>query len=287
MPVQDLKLLDHTDILSYEEILEVIRIAIDLGVRKVRLTGGEPLLRRNVVHFVASVCRISQIEDVSITTNGILLKEMAVPLFEAGLRRINISLDTLNPLKYRKITQRDCFDAVWEGFQVAEAVGFSPIKLNVVAIRGVNDDELQHFADLSVQRPYHVRFIEYMPIGRDSNWSPEKYISSDEIKCKLKTFGPLHKIPRAVHDGPAERYRFESAVGEIGFISAMSHHFCPSCNRLRLTADGMLRPCLFADDEKEDLKEVFQLAIAGKPKRHHAEVLVQGECIRPMSTIGG
>ncbi len=299
MPVQELKLLDHTDILSYEEILEVIRIAVDLGVRKVRPTGGEPLLRRNVVHFVASVCQISQIEDVSVTTNGVLLKEMAGPLFEAGLRRINISLDTLNPLKYTKTTQRDCFDAVWEGLQVAEAVGFSPIKLNVVAIRGVNDDELQHFADLSVQRPYHVRFIEYMPIGRNSNWRPEKYISSDEIKCKFETFGPLHKIPRAVHDGPAERYRFESAVGEIGFISAMSHHFCPSCNRLRLTADGMLRPCLFADDEvdiksplrngrsQEDLKEVFQLAIARKPKRHHAEVLVQGECIRPMSTIGG
>ena len=299
MPVQNLKLLDHADILSYEEILEVIRIATDLGVRKVRLTGGEPLLRRNFVHFVESVCRIPQIEDVSVTTNGVLLQEMAAPLFEAGLRRINVSLDTLNPLKYRKITRRECFDAVWEGLQVAEAVGFSPIKVNVVAIRGLNDDELQQFADLSVQRPFHVRFIEYMPIGRDSNWRSEKYISSDEIRCKLENFGPLHKIPHAIHDGPAERYHFESAAGEIGFISAMSHHFCPSCNRLRLTADGRLRPCLFADDEvdiksplrngrsKEDLKEVFQQAVARKPRRHHAEILVQGECVRPMSTIGG
>jgi cyclic pyranopterin phosphate synthase len=299
MPVRNLKLLDHTDILSYEEILELIRIAIDLGVRKVRLTGGEPLLRRNFVQFVASVCRIPQIEDVSVTTNGVRLQEMAAPLFEAGLRRINVSLDTLNPLKYREITRRECFDAVWEGLQVAEAVGFSPIKVNVVAMRGLNDDELPRFADLSVQKPYHVRFIEFMPIGRDSNWSPKRYISSDEMRFKLETFAPLRKIPHATHDGPADRYRFESAAGEIGFISAMSHHFCPSCNRLRLTADGRLRPCLFADDEVDiksplrngcsqaDLKEVFQQAVARKPRRHHAEALVQGDCMRPMSTIGG
>lgn len=299
MPVRDLKLLDHSDILSYEEILEVIRIGIDLGVKKVRLTGGEPLLRRNFVNFVESVNRIPGIEDVSLTTNGVLLQEMAEPLFEAGLRRINVSLDTLDPLKYRKITRGDCFDAVWKGLQVAEAVGFSPIKVNVVAIRGLNDDELRQFAHLSMQRPFHVRFIEYMPIGQNSNWGPEKHISSDEIRCKLETLGSLHKIPHAIHDGPAERYRFESAAGEIGFISAMSHHFCPSCNRLRLTADGRLRPCLFADDEvdikstlrnggsQEDLKGVFQEAIARKPRRHHAEILVRGESARPMSTIGG
>jgi len=299
MPVQDFKRLDHADILSYEEILEVIQIAVDLGVNKVRLTGGEPLLRSNFVHFVDSVCRIPQIEDVSVTTNGVLLKEMAAPLFEAGLRRINVSLDTLNPLKYRKITHVECFDAVWEGLQVAEAVGFSPIKVNVVVIRGLNDDEIQKFADLSLKKPYHVRFIEYMPIGRDSNWRPEKYISSDEIRYELETFASLHKVPNATHDGPAERYRFESAVGEVGLISAISHHFCPSCNRLRLTADGRLRPCLFADDEvdiksalrngrsQEDLRKIFHQAIAMKPRRHHAEILVQGECIRPMSTIGG
>ncbi|NVL90485.1 MAG: radical SAM protein, partial [Desulfobacterales bacterium] len=155
-PVKDLKLLDHAEILSYEEILELIRVATDLGIRKVRLTGGEPLLRRDFVHLVESVYRIPKIEDVSITTNGVLLKEMARPLFEAGVRRINVSLDTLNPLKYTKITRRECFDAVWEGLQAAEGVGFSPIKVNVVAIRGLNDDELLQFANLSVQRPYHI-----------------------------------------------------------------------------------------------------------------------------------
>lgn len=298
-PLKDLKLLDHADILSYEEILKVIRIATDLGIKKVRLTGGEPLLRRNFVHLVESACRISGIEDVSITTNGVLLKDMAGPLLEAGIRRINVSLDTLNPLKYTKITRRECFDAVWKGLQVAEAVGFSPIKVNVVVIRGVNDNELLRFADLSVQKPYRVRFIEYMPIGRDCDWTPEKYVPSDEMKSKLKTFGRLYKVSHSIHDGPAERYRFESANGEIGFISALSHHFCPSCNRLRLTADGKLRSCLFADDEvdiktplrngcsQEDLRRLFQQAIARKPRRYHAEILEKGECLRPMSTIGG
>jgi cyclic pyranopterin phosphate synthase len=298
-PVQDLKLLDRASILSYEEILKTIRAATGLGMKKIRLTGGEPLLRRNFVHFVESVCRIPEVEDVSVTTNGLLLEKMARPLFEAGVRRINISLDTLNPLKYTKITRREGFDAVWKGLQVAEAVGFSPIKVNIVAIRGLNDDELLQFAGLSVRKPYHIRFIEYMPIGRDSNWTPEKYISSDEIRSELETLGPLHKIPHSIHDGPAERYRFESAKGEIGFISPLSHHFCPSCNRLRLTADGKVRPCLFADDEvdiktplrngcsQKDLREVFQQAIASKPRRHHAEILEKGEGLRSMSTIGG
>jgi cyclic pyranopterin phosphate synthase len=297
--VKDLTLLDHADILSYEEIVKVIRVATDLGIRKVRLTGGEPLLRRNFVHLVESVCRIPQIEDVSITTNGVLLKEMARPLFEAGIRRINVSLDTLDPLKYTKITRRQCFDSVWKGLQVAETVGFSPIKVNVVAMRGLNDDELLQFADLSVRKPYHIRFIEYMPIGRDSNWTPAKYVSSDEIRSKLETFGPLHKIPHSIHDGPAQRYCFESAKGEIGFIGALSHHFCPSCNRLRLTADGKLRPCLFADDEldiksplrngfgHQHLKEILQRAIAKKPWRYHAALLGKREGLRPMSTIGG
>ena len=298
-PVKDLKVLDHANILTYEEILKVIRAATDLRIKKVRLTGGEPLLRKNFMHLVESVCRIPQIEDVSITTNGVFLKEMAPELFEAGVRRINVSLDTLNPLKYKMITGRECFNAVWEGLQIAETAGFSPIKLNVVAMRGINDDELFQFADLSVRKPYHIRFIEYMPIGRDTHWTPEKYISSDEIRSILETFAPLHKISRSIYDGPAERYRFKSAKGEIGLISALSHHFCPSCNRLRLTADGKLRPCLFADDEvdiktplrngcsQEDLKSLLQQAIGRKPKRHHAEILEKGACLRPMSTIGG
>lgn len=299
LPVKGLKLLDHRDILTYEEILAVVEAAISLGIRKVRLTGGEPLIRKDFVQFVASMCTIPGIEDISITTNGVLLREKAREIFDAGVGRINISLDTLNRLKYKRITGRQCFDLVWQGIQEAEAVGFSPIKVNVVIIRGINDDELLRFAELSVEKPYHIRFIEYMPMGQDNHWKPERYIRSDEIKLRLEALGPLHKIPRSAHDGPAERYRFRSARGEVGFISALSHHFCPSCNRLRLTANGNLRPCLFAQDEvdlktafrrgcgQEDLKRLFQEAIARKPRRHYAEFLQRTETLLPMYAIGG
>jgi cyclic pyranopterin phosphate synthase len=298
-PAKDLKFLPRADILRYEEILKVVEAATQIGINKVRLTGGEPLVRRNFLHFVASLCRIPGIEDVSMTTNGVLLKDMAKEIFDAGIGRVNVSLDTLSPLKYAKITGRQYFKNVWEGLEEAEAVGFSPIKVNVVVMKGVNDDDLPRFAKLSVRRPYHVRFIEYMPVGGGNRWKPEKYIPTDEIKSRLEAFGPLHRIPRAPYDGPAERYRFESAKGEIGFISPLSHHFCPSCNRLRLTADGKLRPCLFADDEvdmktplrngcsHEDLKVLFQEAIGRKPRRHHAESMETAESLRPMYAIGG
>jgi cyclic pyranopterin phosphate synthase len=299
MPANDFHPLKHTDILTYEEILRLIHVATDAGVTKVRLTGGEPLLRRDFVHFVESVCRIPLLQDVSLTTNGILLKELAQPLFDAGLHRINVSLDTLNPSKYAKIAGRPFFQAVWEGLETAESLGFSPIKINVVTMKGVNDDELRQFADLSIKKPYHVRFIEYMPVGRDSDWKPERYISSDEIRARLAAFSSLHPIPRSSHDGPAERYRFKSGKGEIGLISAISHHFCPSCNRLRLTADGRLRPCLFSNEEvdiktplrlgqsREELKSVFKKTIAKKPRRHHVQAAEKGESLRPMISIGG
>ena len=299
VPVKDLTLLNHSDILNYEEILKVLQAGAKIGIEKVRLTGGEPLVRRDFVHFVESVCQMSAFKEVSITTNGVHLKEKAQEIFDAGVRRINVSLDTLDPLKYAKITGRDYFDNVWEGLEEAEAVGFSPIKVNVVAIRGINDDELLDFAQLSRRKPYHIRFIEYMPIGHDNRWTPGKYISSDEIKSKLESLSPLHEIPHLMNDGPAKRCRFESAKGEIGFISALSHHFCSTCNRLRLTADGKLRPCLFAEDEvdiktplrsgcsQEDLRRVFQQAIAKKPKEHLAKISERVQSLRPMSAIGG
>lgn len=299
LPVKNLKLLNHDDILSYEEIVRAVRAATQIGIEKVRLTGGEPLVRRNVVHLVESVCQVPGLKDVSITTNGVYLKERGQEIFDAGVHRINVSLDTLNPAKYERITGRDRFHDVWAGLEEAEALGFSPIKVNVVAIRGINDDELLEFAQLSVRKPYHIRFIEYMPIGQDSQWRPEHFISSDDIKSELETLGPCQKVPRSALDGPAERYRFESARGEIGFITSLSHHFCPACNRLRLTADGKLRPCLFADDEvdiktplrtgcsQEDLKRLFEEAVAKKPRQHHADSHGKTLGHRPMFAIGG
>ena len=298
-PVKELKLLRHSKILSYEEILRVVQAAAKLGISKIRLTGGEPLIRRGFTGFVSSVCRVSGLEDVSITTNGVFLKEKAGKLFDAGIRRINVSLDTLERSKYNEITKRDYFKNVWEGLMEAEAVGFSPIKVNVVAMRGVNDDEFLSFAELSMRKPYYIRFIEYMPFGYTSQWGSEKYISSDDIKSHLESCGRLKEVSRLVLDGPARRYRFEGARGEIGFISAMSQHFCSSCNRLRLTADGKLRPCLFANDELdikkplrsgcslEDLKGLFQQAISQKPKGYHAGIHGNCESNRPMSAIGG
>ena len=298
-PVKDLNLVSHDEILRYEEILKIIEAGTEIGITKVRLTGGEPLVREHFVHLVESACKVPGLKDISITTNGVSLKKKAKEIFQAGVHRINVSLDTLNHLKYIKITGRDHFGNVWKGLKEAEAVGFSPIKLNVVAMRGVNDDELIEFAKLSLQKPYHVRFIEYMPVGKDNPWEGERYISSDEIRSRIEALGPLHKISRSAQDGPARRYRLPSAAGEIGFITAMSHHFCPACNRLRLTADGRLRPCLFSDDEidikgplrsgcsGEDLKALFKTAISRKPKEHHATIFKTGESKRPMSAIGG
>lgn len=299
VPVRDFSFLKHAHILRYEEILRIIRIGVESGIRKVRLTGGEPLIRRNFAYLVQSVCAIPGLEDVSITTNGVFLKKRAKVIFAAGVRRLNVSLDTLSQGKYARITGKDRFHEVWEGIEAAEDLGFSPIKINVVAIRGVNDDEFVPLARLSLQKPYHVRFIEYMPIGKNGGWTPEKFVSSDAIKARLESIGPISRVASSPRDGPVMRYRFKGAKGEIGFISAMSHHFCRTCNRLRLTADGRLRPCLFSNEEVDvmtplrqgcrdrDLKALFHEAIDKKPEQHHAGVKKQSESGRPMSAIGG
>ena len=291
--------LGHKDILSYEEILQVIAAGIRVGIQKVRLTGGEPLLRRGVTGLVAAVCKDLKLKDVGITTNGVFLKKMAVPLYRSGLRRINVSLDTLRRDRYIDVTGRDHFDDVWQGLQEAEAVGFAPIKLNVVVMKGVNDDEVIPFGEITRDRPYHVRFIEYMPFGRGNGGFADKHVSSDEIRKRLETRGPLKELDRRDLDGPAERYRFEGARGEIGLISPISRHMCPSCNRLRLTADGRLLPCLFSNTEfdiktpvrkgapPEDLQKVFLEAIQAKPRHHCIGLDGWFESGRPMSAIGG
>jgi len=299
MPPEGLRLLDHTDVLSYEEILRVIDVAAQMGIRKVRITGGEPLLRRNVCHLVREIANVPGIEDVGLTTNGILLKDMARPLWKAGLRRINVSLDTLNPLKFRKVTKIGSYHEVWQGIREAESVGFKPIRINVVAMRGINDDELGRFARLSMETPYSFRFIEYMPMGALSAWDASKFIAGSETKARLQEYGQLHPIPRDSSDGPCRRFRFEGALGEIGFISPISNHFCDSCDRLRLTADGKLRSCLLSDDEidvREPLRGqqsdrviagLIRKAIARKPKQHGIDAGSEPGQLRAMSRIGG
>lgn len=299
MPSQGLRLLEHADILSYEEILKVVNVSAQMGITKVRLTGGEPLLRRNVCHLVSGILRIPGIQEVSLTTNGVLLKSMAHPLWEAGLRRINISLDTLNPLKFRRITRRDLYQEVSAGILEAESVGFSPIRINVVAVKGINDDELGSFARLSMEKPYSFRFIEYMPMGNTSDCDSSRFVSSNEILTQLEKYGPLHTIPRHPSDGPCRRFRFPGALGEIGLISPISNHFCDSCNRLRLTADGKVRSCLLSNNEvdvrkslrehcsDEDLACLIQQAIDRKPRRHGLHAGSIQASLQHMSRIGG
>jgi cyclic pyranopterin phosphate synthase len=271
--------LQHRDILRYEELLRIVRIGASLGITKVRVTGGEPLVRRGACHFLSEMSAIEPLSDISLTTNGLLLERYLEPLKAAGIRRVNISLDTLDRKKFAKITGVDGFDAVWRGIEAALAAGFSPVKINAVALRGINDDELASLARLSLERPVHVRFIEHMPIGR-SVIAPADPLLAPEIRERLRPLGELAPVAAGSADGPAERYRLPGAPGEIGLIRPLSHHFCSRCNRLRLTAHGKLRPCLLSDREEDlrtplrkgllddDLKAVFFRAVREKPLSH-------------------
>lgn len=300
MPEEGVTHIPHAEVLTYEEILRIVRVAVQGGIRKVRLTGGEPLVRKGVTGFVRRLSEIDDLEQIAITTNGVLLADYAEELRAYGVKRVNVSLDSLKPEKYARITRSDCFHRVWEGLEAAERVGFSPIKINVVAMRGVNDDEILDFARLSLEKPYHVRFIEFMPIGASNIWSDSRFVSSAEIREKIREMGPLRPLETRRLDGPAERFVLEGSKGEIGFIGAISHHFCSKCNRLRLTAEGAFRGCLFSDNEidvkailrlgkasDDQIMELIRKAIASKPESHGDLSEAENGCTRPMSTIGG
>jgi GTP 3',8-cyclase len=291
--------LSHEDILSYEEILRLVRIAVQLGISKVRITGGEPLVRKGVYGFIQALHQVDGICDVSLTTNGVLLNDQVDALISAGLHRINISLDTLDPEKFREITGVAAFDRVWEGIQKAYRAGLSPIKINTVALRHFNDNELEDIARLSFTYPFHFRFIEFMPIGMSEQDTTDN-LYTPEIKQRLTDqIGELIPVEHHLSDGPAERFRFEGAAGEVGFISAMSHHFCHTCNRLRLTASGQLRSCLLSD-QQEDLKTplrggasdealsaIFLKAARMKGVQHGLNANMPVRVSGQMSSIGG
>jgi len=296
-------MIGHDDILRYEEIMRVISVAVKLGIAKVRVTGGEPLVRKGVVGFLASLKTIDGLEDISLTTNGILLEAFAQQLFDTGLKRINVSLDSLKPEKYASITRGGDLKAVLKGIDKAYRVGFSPIKINVVAIKGVNEDEVLDFVSLTLTKPYQIRFIELMPVGEVGFGNNDKYMSNDSVIEKIAAFHTLDPIPGKKNktDGPARMYRIKGGEGEIGFISSVSHHFCESCNRLRLTADGHLRACLLCDEEIDlkgplrsgcndsELGNLIKKTIAGKPKRHDiaSDKVHLKKCVRDMPSIGG
>lgn len=287
----------HKNILRYEEILRIIRIGVRLGITKVRITGGEPLVRKGCCDFLDQIAGIDGIEDISLTTNGVLLKQHIDRIMSAGIRRLNISIDTLDRRKYEKITGADVFDQVWEGIWAALDKGCDPVKLNVVALRGINDNELASLAKLSMDHPFHVRFIECMPIGRTlpSGGPPLLY---PEIRSCIRKIGELHPVSNGVNDGPAQRFKFANAPGEVGFISPLSRHFCDTCNRLRLTADGHILSCLLSNVCEnikaplrmglldEDLTDVFVRAVKRKPagRPDVLPALIQPE---QMNAIGG
>ena len=299
MPETGIPLISHFDILTYEEILRIVRVFAAEGISKVRLTGGEPLVRKGIVDFVSDLSRIEGIEDLSLTTNGVLLMELAQGLKKAGLKRVNISLDSLEREKFRQITRKDDFQRVWKGIEEALRVGLSPVKINMVAIQGLNDDEIESFARLTLQLPLTVRYIEYMPAGNGEKWEMGDVLAIPQIKKRIENVGTLIPISSERWDGPAMRFRIDGAVGEIGLIGAVSNHFCSDCNRLRLTADGKIRTCLFSDEEIDvrdilrkggsdsDLRRQLHVALKTKPARHHIDTHQFKKCQRNMSAIGG
>jgi len=271
------KKLKHEDILRFEEILKVVKVGSELGIRRVRITGGEPLLRKNVEYFIKELKKISGIEDIGLTTNGYFLLEKAEALREAGLLRINISLDTLKKEKFERLTGVDGWERVWKGIQKALKLGFSPVKINAVIVRGFNDDEVVDLAKLTLDYPVEVRFIEFMPIGENSFWNEENVFLASEIKKRLEEVFPLEPAEK-VGGGPARVFKWGRGIGKIGIISPISESFCEKCNRLRLTADGRLRPCLFSDFEinlkaiirgeaKGSIEDAFFQAVEKKPER--------------------
>ncbi len=311
MPPEGIAWQSHAAILRYEEITRMVRVAADLGMSKVRLTGGEPLVRPHLERLVEMIAAVPGIADISMTTNAVLLEHHAPGLARAGLRRVNISLDTLQPHRFRAITRYGNIEDVWRGIHAAEQAGLTPIKINVVVVQGVNDDELVDFAQLTLERDWHVRFIELMPVANEGDWGPglpapqRRYVPVATMQTILATaLMPAGlkwedcQDAAPVGHGPAIVFRLPGAKGTLGFISPVSRHFCPTCNRLRLTADGKLRPCLLSEGEvdvrtalrngasDEHLKTLILRAINYKPERHQLD-----QCIVPldrvMAQIGG
>jgi cyclic pyranopterin phosphate synthase len=298
MPVDGIRQLSHRDILSYEEIYTVVRAASALGINKVRLTGGEPLVRLGVSKLVEMLSGIEAIDDISLTTNGTLLGRYAAELKQSGLKRVNISLDTLKPDRFKTITRSDAsLSDVLEGIEAARSVGLNPVKINVVVMAGINDDEVLDFARKTISEDWHVRFIEFMPTAGVGD-ATLYFVPVGKIKKQLESLGELAPCSPHVGNGPARYFRFPDSRGSIGYISPVSEHFCFQCNRLRLTADGKLRCCLLSEEEVDlrqplrngatsaELESLIKQAVAKKPLRHQ---LAEGRLPlgRPMTQVGG
>ncbi len=299
MPPEGVPWIPHGEILTFEEIERIVRATSLVGMRRIRITGGEPMVRRDLVQLIATLAAIPGIEDVSMTTNALLMSQYAEPLALAGLKRINVSLDTLRPERFSRITRGGSLHQVMAGIEAAERAGLAPIKINAVVLRGINDDELADLARLTVHRPWHVRFIEAMPLDGNLPVEEQGFMSAEEIMERVSGVGELEACGGPGGNGPARYYRVPGSPGTIGVISPMSHFYCESCNRVRLTADGRLRLCLFDDQEidlraplragasAEEIAALFRQAILTKPDRHHLAVGRSSCSLRALSQIGG
>jgi len=295
LPKDNFIFIEHKEILTYDEIKQIVLlVAIPLGVTKIRLTGGEPLVRKNASKLIEMLSCIPQIKDLSLTTNGILLEQYANQMYKSGLKRINISLDSLQEEKYKEITCGGDLKKVIKGINLALNTGFEPIKINTVLMKGINDDEIISFCKLTLDLPLHIRFIELMPFGSRRIYSDENFIPVQDAKKNIEKYFELSPV-KIKGNGPAEYFEIKGARGSIGFITPISNCFCDRCNRLRLTADGKLKTCLFAIEEidlktplrngatPEELQNIAKIAIANKQKQHNNKFFNT----RIMSQIGG
>ncbi|MGA8099187.1 MAG: GTP 3',8-cyclase MoaA [Candidatus Cybelea sp.] len=299
MPEGGLPWLRRDEILSYEEIAQIARAAASVGVRTIRLTGGEPLVRRDLSRLIATIASIPGIDDIALSTNGLLLAEQLPELVTAGLRRINLSLDTLQADRFEAIARRPGLDAVMRAIDDAISAGLTPVKINCVVMRGKNDDELADFARLTRDRPIFVRFIELMPVIENVGLQRDAYVSSDEILERISAVGDLQQVIGPAGNGPARYFALPGAAGAIGVISPLSHDYCERCNRVRLTADGRLRLCLFGDyaldlrspvrrgATTDELASLLRSAMLIKPERHHLRLGETTSRMRAFSEIGG
>lgn len=300
MPADNVEFLKRDQLLTFEEIERFARVAAGLGVNKLRLTGGEPLVRRELNVLVAKLAQIPGIKDIGLTTNGIFLAEQARQLYEAGLRRINISLDALDPVKFKEITRRDGYEKVIEGIHAAQAAGFDPVKVNAVSIRGMTEDEIVPFGRFARETGVEIRFIEFMPLDADNAWERDKVLFGHEIIEKLsREIMPLRPIGRQDPQAPATDFVFEDGIGRIGLIASVSQPFCLSCNRFRITADGKLRNCLFSLDETdvktilrgggtdEQIAQAVRESVSAKKEGHEINTARFIQPDRPMYSIGG
>jgi len=296
MPEEGVGKLTHQQVLRYEELHRIARAAVSLGIQKIRVTGGEPLVRQGIVPFLAGLSAIPGLKQLVLTSNGQLLEEMAGELRAAGVQRLNISLDSLDPVRFGSITRIGSLERVLAGIAAAERVGF-PIKINMVVMRGVNDAEIEAIASLALDRPYTVRFIEYMPSAREDRWQ-SLVVSGREIFDRLSSRFPLRPVDRSALAGPAKEFRISGAAGTLGIITPVTGHFCADCNRIRVTSTGMAKSCLFSDDELDlkpflgandarFLEQALRRVVTSKPGRHQMSPVSASHTPFAMSAIGG